>query len=69
MNRYLWTVVLVVVLLLPVAGCSKGGECDTCSSDSDCQDGFVCTNFLDEDGNVAGQRCGSGVGATTCRVR
>jgi hypothetical protein len=60
---------LLLALLLPALGCSNGGECDTCSSDSDCQNGLVCKNFLDEDGNVAGQRCGSGVGATTCRVR
>jgi len=29
----------------------------------------VCVNFLDDNGNIVGKRCGSGVGATTCRVR
>ncbi len=60
---------LLLALFLPALGCSGGGECDTCSSDSDCKNGLVCTNFLDGDGNVVSQRCGSGLGATTCRVR
>ena len=37
--------------------------------DSDCKGGLVCVNFLDDNGNIVGKRCGSGVGATTCRVR
>lgn len=54
---------------IPLASCTKGDECDVCESDGDCQDGFVCVNFLDGGGNVVGKRCGSGVGASTCRVR
>jgi hypothetical protein len=60
---------LVLAALLPLAGCTKGEECDTCSSDADCKNGLLCVNFLDDNGNVVSQRCGSGVGATTCRVR
>jgi len=67
--RSRWLVCLLLALALPLAGCSDGDECDTCSSDEDCKDGLVCVNFLDGDGNVVDQRCGSGVGATTCRVR
>jgi hypothetical protein len=55
---------MLVLAALPVIGCSSGDECDTCSSDSDCRDGFFCTDFSD-----GSRRCGSGVGATTCRVR
>ena len=56
--------VLVLLLALPVVGCNSGDECDICSSDDDCQTGYVCSTF--DDGS---QRCGSGAGATTCRVR
>lgn len=55
---------MLVLAALPVIGCSSGDECDTCESDSDCKDGFFCTDFSD-----GSRRCGSGVGATTCRVR
>jgi hypothetical protein len=57
---------LLVLLLaaLPVLGCSSGDECDTCTEDADCQEGFLCTTFSD-----GSRRCGSGVGATTCRTR
>ena len=54
----------LVLLALPLAGCSNGDECDTCTSDDDCQTGFVCSTFSD-----GSQRCGSGVGASTCNVR
>jgi hypothetical protein len=37
--------------------------------DSECQAGLFCTNFKDENGNPAGKHCGTGTGATTCRVR
>jgi hypothetical protein len=63
---------LLIALLasaVPMSGCSKGNECDSCSSDSDCQSGLYCRNFLDDNGNVVGKRCGSGQGLTTCRVR
>jgi hypothetical protein len=55
-----------LLLLLPLAGsCAKGGdECDSCTMDSDCKSGFMCTTFSDDS-----KRCGSGVGSTTCRVR
>jgi hypothetical protein len=55
---------LTVFLALPLAACDSGDECDTCSSDDDCQTGFVCSTFSD-----GSMRCGTGVGASTCRVR
>jgi hypothetical protein len=55
---------MVLLLVLPWLGCGAGQECDRCSSDSDCKSGFVCTSFSD-----GSKRCGTGVGATTCRVR
>jgi Cys-rich repeat protein len=55
---------MVLLLVLPWLGCAAGQECDRCSSDSDCKSGFVCTSFSD-----GSKRCGTGVGATTCRVR
>jgi hypothetical protein len=60
-----------ILLLLALAStpflsaCSKDGECDTCSSDSDCKEPLVCSRFQDE----TTMRCASGVGATSCRVR
>jgi hypothetical protein len=57
-------VAICVLLALPLAGCNSGDECDTCTSDDDCQTGFVCSTFSD-----GSQRCGSGVGASSCRVR
>ncbi len=55
---------LLLVLIVPWLGCSNGNECDRCSSDTDCKQGFLCTSFAD-----GSKRCGSGVGVTTCRVR
>jgi hypothetical protein len=55
---------LILLLVLPWLGCTKGQECDRCSSDDDCKSGSVCTTFSD-----GSKRCGTGVGATTCRVR
>jgi hypothetical protein len=63
MTRFRWLAVAVLALL-PLAGCTKGNECDSCSSDTDCQDGLVCSTF--DDGS---KRCGTGTGATQCRVR
>jgi hypothetical protein len=60
-SRWLLAVVLAA---LPVLGCSKGDECDTCGTDADCKDGLVCSTFSD-----GSKRCGSGLGATQCRVR
>jgi hypothetical protein len=54
---------LVLVICWPLVACTKGEECDVCTTDEDCKGGFVCSQF--EDGS---RRCGSGVGATTCRV-
>jgi len=54
----------LILLVLPWLGCAKGNECDRCSSDTDCKQGFVCTSFSD-----GSKRCGTGLGATTCRVR
>jgi hypothetical protein len=55
---------LLILICLPTVSCSNGGECDTCSADKDCTSGLVCTSFSD-----GSKRCGSGVGASTCRVR
>lgn len=55
---------IVLVALTMLIACTKGDECDKCSSDADCKEGFFCSEF--DDGS---HRCGSGVGATTCRVR
>jgi hypothetical protein len=52
------------LLAMSIAGCTKGNECDRCNSDDECKAGFVCSSFPDNQ-----KRCGSGVGATTCRVR
>jgi hypothetical protein len=62
-RRSLW-LAAVVLATLPLAGCSDGGECDTCTTDEDCKSGLVCSRF--DDGS---QRCGSGSGTTQCRVR
>ncbi len=60
---------LVVLLAASAMACTKGRECDTCSSDEDCSDGRLCVNFLNSDGTVNSKRCGSGTGSSTCRVR
>ncbi len=65
-----WSLLIVLLgSVAPLAGCSKGNECDTCSQDSDCKGGLLCVRFLDSSGNVVDKRCGSGQGTTTCRVR
>jgi hypothetical protein len=65
-GRKAWSAGLLILVLLavPLVACSNGGECETCTSDDDCQTGFVCSTFSD-----GSQRCGSGVGASSCRVR
>jgi len=63
-TRSRWLLVLILFLALPLAGCSSGEECDTCSTDEDCEAGLVCTEFSD-----GSMRCGSGLGASTCKVR
>jgi hypothetical protein len=68
MMRWLPRLCLALLLAPPLGACSHGGTCDSCSQDSDCQGGLVCANFLDSSKNVVGKRCGSGVGATICRV-
>jgi len=57
-------ILLLVLATLPLLGCASGDECDTCDSDADCQGGLVCVGFEDNS-----RRCGSGIGATTCRTR
>lgn len=56
---------LLLLLALPASSCkSTGQECDSCSADGDCKSGLICSTFSD-----GSKRCGSGVGATNCRVR
>jgi len=55
---------LPFVIALPLLTCSSGDECETCTQDTDCKAGFVCSRFSD-----GSQRCGTGTGASTCRVR
>ena len=64
MRRSRWLLAAVLVLL-PIASCTRGQLCDRCESDEDCTDESapVCTDFSD-----GSRRCGSGVGASTCRV-
>ncbi len=65
MIRTRWWLVVLMLLAIPAGSCrSTGNECDSCSSDSDCKAGLVCSTFSD-----GSKRCGSGVGATNCRVR
>jgi hypothetical protein len=65
MNRTRYLLLVLILLALPASAChSSGEECDTCSSDGDCKSGLVCSTFSD-----GSKRCGSGVGATNCRVR
>ena len=55
---------LAVLSSLSLFGCTK--ECDKCTSDADCADSKdtpVCRRFSNGD-----MRCGSGLGATTCRI-
>jgi hypothetical protein len=62
---YSWGLVLLALVALPLLGCAKNGsECDTCMSDADCKMGTFCSSF-----NDGSKRCGSGTGATQCRVR
>ncbi len=60
-----WMILVLLFVALPMVGCNSGDECDTCSTDEDCEAPLVCRNFPDD----GSQRCASGVGATTCRVR
>jgi len=55
---------LLALLAFPIGSCHSGsGECDSCSSDSDCKSPLVCSSFSD-----GSKHCGSGIGSTTCRV-
>jgi hypothetical protein len=57
-------VLAAVLSCLSLFGCNK--ECDKCTSDADCassKDAPVCRRFSNGD-----MRCGSGLGATTCRI-
>ena len=65
MNRTRWLLFALVLLALPASSCkTTGDECDSCSSDGDCKSGLTCSTFSD-----GSKRCGSGIGATNCRVR
>jgi hypothetical protein len=64
MRKALLLLGVFVLGALASGACSSGGECDTCTADSDCKSGLSCVQFGD-----GSKRCGSGIGATTCRVR
>jgi hypothetical protein len=68
MFRRRWLLYLVLAAM-PLAGCTKGDECDRCETDEDCRDGNFCVNFNNPDGSFNSKRCGSGLGADQCRVR
>jgi hypothetical protein len=56
---------LLLVLALPLSSCgSEGAECDRCTSTSECAAGLTCAAFSD-----GSERCASGLGETSCRVR
>jgi hypothetical protein len=61
--------VVALVLSLALSGCTKGEECDRCSSDDDCREGWVCGELSPVNGESVGKRCVSGIGETECRVR
>ncbi len=64
MTRTRYLLLALILIAVPASSChSTGDECDTCNADSDCKSGLFCSKF--QDGSM---RCGSGVGATTCRV-
>jgi hypothetical protein len=63
-KAWLARLLILVLLAVPLVACNSGDECETCTSDDDCQTGFVCSTFSD-----GSQRCGSGVGSSSCRVR
>jgi hypothetical protein len=54
---------IAALLALSLAACG-GKECETCELDTDCEggEGLICVKFQD-----GSSRCGSGIGATTCR--
>jgi hypothetical protein len=58
-----------LALGLGMIGCTKGSECDRCSSDDDCLSGFICGQLSPVNGRDVGKRCVSGIGDTECRVR
>ena len=61
---------LLALAIFSLAGCSSNGsECDMCTMDTDCTGGLVCSTFLNDDGTFNSKRCGSGTGASQCRVR
>ncbi len=63
MTRTRLLLMLLALASLPASSCrSTGDECDRCSSDDDCKAGLFCSTFGD-----GSKRCGSGIGATTCR--
>jgi hypothetical protein len=66
MKKSRWLLLAVMAFFPLIGSCaSNGDECDVCTIDTDCKAGLVCATF----GGETTKRCGSGVGATTCRVR
>jgi hypothetical protein len=65
LKRTPYLLLVLILLALPASSChSSGEECDACSSDGDCKSGLVCSTFSD-----GSKHCGSGIGATNCKVR
>lgn len=63
MKPYRTRMALLLTLVLALGACASGDKCDPCSTDSDCQSGYVCSKF--SDGKTY---CGSGQGTSQCRV-
>src|SRR4029077_20582589 len=39
---------IVLAALTALIACTKGNECDKCTTDADCKEGFFCTDFNDQ---------------------
>ena len=58
---------LLLLAAMPLAGCSKGGECDACTNVDDCEAGLSCQQFVLDNGDLR-NLCGD-ASTRTCTVR